>query len=352
MVNEEITIDGSHGEGGGQIVRSSMALAVVTGKALRIDNIRSGRAKPGLKRQHLTAVRAAREICDGVLSGDQLESRFLHFEPGIIRPGEYRFSVGSAGSAMLVLQTVLPPLLTATGPSQLVLEGGTHNNWAPPFDFLKKTYLPLIERMGPRVEIVIEEHGFYPAGGGRVRVCITPSPALTGFELVDSGRRTAQRLRALVANLPDNIGQREVRRAARKLNWRLDNIAVESVRSPGPGNVVLAEIEHPEFTEVFMSVGRRGVPAEKVADDLVRSVRTYQKCGAPVGEFLADQILLPLGLSAAQDSNCQVRRGGVFRTGPLSLHATTHIELLQKFLDVQIQVENSNSGTLCSVTPA
>src|SRR5262245_17441877 len=180
-------IDGSHGEGGGQIVRTSLALAIVTGRSVAIDNIRAGRKEPGLKRQHLTAVNAAAEICGGRVTGAAVGSRAVTLEPGPVRPGNYRFNVGSAGSATLVLQTVLPALLIADGPSSLMLEGGTHNPWSPPFDFLQRVYLPLVERMGPRVIARLERPGFYPKGGGRFLVSVQPSAVLRGFDLLERG---------------------------------------------------------------------------------------------------------------------------------------------------------------------
>ena len=170
----QIMIDGSMGEGGGQVLRTALALSVVTQKPFAVERIRAGRKKPGLMRQHRTAVDAATTICGARVDGGELGSQRLTFEPGRVRSGEYKFSVGTAGSACLVLQTVLPPLLTADGPSRLVLEGGTHNPWAPPFDFLKKAFLPLLHKMGARVSTKIERHGFYPAGGGRFCVDIEP----------------------------------------------------------------------------------------------------------------------------------------------------------------------------------
>lgn len=333
------------------MVRSSMALATVTARPLRLENIRAGRSKPGLKRQHLAAVRAACEICDGELTGDQLESREIGFVPGRVRAGEYQFRISTAGSATLVLQTVIPPLLIADGPSTLVLEGGTHNQWAPPYEFLAMTWAPLINRMGPKVTLTLEQHGFYPAGGGRMRVHITPSPALAGFDLMEAGKIVDRRLHAVVANLPEHVAERELRQATRKLNWSKVSARSDSVASKGPGNVVMAELEYQNLTEVFTAVGRRGVSAEKVADELVRSVRKYEKQKVPVGENLADQILLPLGLSAAQPAACGVQRGGSFRTGPLSLHATTHIELLQRFLDIDVEVIEDDGAVCCRVSP-
>src|SRR5262245_60443308 len=171
-------IDGSQGEGGGQILRTALALSLVTGAPFRVEKIRAGRQKPGLLRQHLTAVTAAVEIGGAAVEGATLGSRELSFRPGSVRPGAYRFAVGTAGSAALVLQTVLPALLTATGPSTVVVEGGTHNPHAPPFDFLALAFLPLLARMGARAQATLDRPGFYPAGGGQLTVEITPAPAL------------------------------------------------------------------------------------------------------------------------------------------------------------------------------
>ena len=168
-----IEIDGSQGEGGGQILRTALALALVTGKPFRITNIRAGRKKPGLLRQHLTAIQAAMAVGGAAAEGATIGSRDLVFHPGAITPGTYRFAVGTAGSTTLVLQTILPALLCAGGESMLTLEGGTHNPFAPPFDFLQTTFLPQVNRLGPKVEAVLERPGFYPAGGGRFRVSPT-----------------------------------------------------------------------------------------------------------------------------------------------------------------------------------
>jgi RNA 3'-terminal phosphate cyclase (ATP) len=162
-----ITIDGSYGEGGGQILRTSLALSLVTGKPFSINNIRAGRKKPGLMRQHLTAVNAAAEIGSAAIKGNRIGSQEFTFEPEMIKPGNFHFAIGSAGSCTLVFQTILPALIIAGGPSEIILEGGTHNPFAPPFDFLAKAFLPVINRMGPKVDAVLEKPGFYPAGGGR-----------------------------------------------------------------------------------------------------------------------------------------------------------------------------------------
>jgi RNA 3'-terminal phosphate cyclase (ATP) len=257
-----IAIDGSLGEGGGQILRTSLALSLVTGKAFRMERIRAGRDKPGLQRQHLTAVRAAAEVGHAEVEGAELGSGELNFAPRGVAPGDYRFDVGTAGSVTLVLQTVLPALLVASAPSQLRLEGGTHNIFAPPFDFLAKAFLPLVGRMGPRVEAVLEQHGFYPRGGGAVSVAIHPQPKLRPIKLLERGRVIRRLARAIVSRLPRHIAEREVETARRGLSWPADAVAVEEVESPGPGNVLLVEVDSEHVTEVFSGFGRLGVPAE------------------------------------------------------------------------------------------
>ncbi len=192
-----ITIDGSQGEGGGQVLRTSLGLSLVTGKAFRIEKIRAGREKPGLLRQHLTAVRAAAQVGGAKVSGDEIGSRTLAFEPEQVRGGEYEFAVGTAGSATLVLQTVLPALIVAGGPSRLTLKGGTHNPWSPPFDFLQKAFLPLLERMGAKVTAELIRPGFYPAGGGEFTVEIQPVPGgrLQPLDLLERGETVSRRHR-------------------------------------------------------------------------------------------------------------------------------------------------------------
>ncbi|MBN1854532.1 MAG: RNA 3'-phosphate cyclase, partial [Pirellulales bacterium] len=244
MSTDQITIDGSFGEGGGQIVRSSVSLSVVTGQSLRIYNIRAGRRSPGLKRQHIAAVKAAAEICGATVHGASLGSSQLDFEPSGVHGGEYDFAVGSAGSATLVLQTVLPALLTADTPSIIRLSGGTHNAWAPPFDFLERVYLPLVNRMGPNIQVSLGRPGFYPAGGGRFTVIVKPSRQLNGFDLAERGQITGRSVRALVAELPRHIGERECDTILRKFGWpRSCGTVTEVIDSTGPGNCVMIEIQ-------------------------------------------------------------------------------------------------------------
>jgi RNA 3'-terminal phosphate cyclase (ATP) len=340
---ELIEIDGSRGEGGGQIVRSSLALAAVTGRPVRIDKIRAGREKPGLMRQHLTAASAVAEICSGKLEGAHVGARSITFYPGAVRPGDYTFSVGTAGSATLVLQTVLPALLTASGQSRLVIEGGTHNPWAPPFDFLAKAYLPLVNRMGPRVESRLERYGFYPAGGGRMEVTVEPSRSLRGFDLTDRGDVVGRTGLAVVSNLSLSIAERERNTLLSRLAWSLDRVEAREVEAPGPGNCVCVEISSEHVTEVFSGFGRVGVSAEAVAAATAQEVCDYLASGAAVGPYLADQLLLPLGLSAFH-SLPGVPAGGTFSTVPLTRHSLAHWELLEHILGIVVEQRKEDDG--------
>jgi RNA 3'-terminal phosphate cyclase (ATP) len=323
-----LTVDGSFGEGGGQILRSSLALSMVTGRPFRIENIRAGREKPGLMRQHLTAVTAAAQVCGAEIIGASIGSMQVEFRPGSVCPGDYLFSVGTAGSTTLVCQTVLPALLVASGPSSLVFEGGTHNPHAPPFDFLARAYLPLIQRMGPRVTARIERPGFYPAGGGRWLLSVEPTAALAGFELTQRGQITGRRARVLISNLPAHIAERELSVLRKKTGWEEDCFHLEPVPDPaGPGNAVLVEIEAEHVTEVFSGIGEVHRPAESVATGTLRSYQAWLRAGVPVGEYLADQLMLPLAIAGT----------GRYLTTPLTPHSTTHIELIRRFLDVDVR---------------
>jgi RNA 3'-terminal phosphate cyclase (ATP) len=323
-----LMIDGSFGEGGGQILRSALGLAMVTGQAVRIEKIRAERERPGLMRQHLTAVQAAVAISGARVSGNKIGSTELTFEPGAVRAGKYSFAVGTAGSATLVLQTVLPALILGTGSSELTLQGGTHNPWSPPFDFLQKSFLPVLQRLGPGISVQLNRPGFYPAGGGEFDVSIQPVKQLKPLELLERGEIKNQKATAIVARLPEKIAERELKVVRENLGWPEEWLAVEKIEnSLGPGNVIFIEIESQHVTEVFTGFGQQHVPAETVAKNVLQQVRGYLAAGVPVGEYLADQLLVPMALA-----------GGRFRTVEPSRHTQTNIELIKQFLDVEIMV--------------
>lgn len=330
-----IVIDGSQGEGGGQILRSSLALSLVTGQSCRIEQIRAGRRTPGLLRQHLTATLAAAEIGGAEARGAEIGSSELTFIPGRTRAGDYSFAVGTAGSTSLILQTLLPALMLADQPSSIAIEGGTHNPLAPPYDFLSRAFLPLLSRIGPRVSSELVRYGFYPAGGGRVIYRIEPAAKLERLDLPVRGEIRARQARAIVANLASHIAARELKVIARRLSWKEEWMKAEEVKdSRGPGNVVVIEIESEHVTEVFTGFGERGVTAEAVAAAAVDEAREYLAAGAAVGSHLADQLLLPLALAG----------GGSFTTVAPSRHTTTNIDIIRRFLGVSMTTTKIGDG--------
>lgn len=324
-----IEIDGSVGEGGGQIVRSSLALSIITGKPFQIMRVRANRQKPGLLNQHLTALHAAVEISGAQTSGVRLGSSSFLFSPGRLRAGNFRFDIGTAGSTTLVFQTILPALMSADEPSTILLEGGTHNPMAPPFEFMKDTFLPLLTRMGVEVSAKLLAYGFYPQGGGSLEFQIRPEKQLKPLHLAEKGRVKSVNARALVVRLPEEIGYRELRVLKSKLS-RLDNKQVIEVKEGrSPGNVVIVQIDNKELVETVTSIGGRGVKAEIVAEKAVAEANPYLASAAAVGEHLADQLLIPMALAGE----------GSYLTSVLSRHTTTNIGVIRQFLNVEITTE-------------
>ncbi len=323
-----ITIDGSYGEGGGQILRTSLALSLITREPFNITHIRAKRRKPGLMRQHLTAVQAASAIGKARVEGLELGSTNLTFVPEQLKGGKYRFSIGTAGSTTLILQTVLPALLLADQPSQLTLEGGTHNPLAPPYHFIEKAFLPLMRRMGAEITMELERPGFYPAGGGVFHVTIQPCKDLKGLELMERGEVKQRSVLGLLSQLPFHIIEREFQELKRRLNWEKDCFKPLMCESKGPGNVLIAELVCENVTEVFTTFGEKNKRAETVASSLVKMIRRYLSSEAALGEYLADQILLPMVLAGK----------GAFTTLKPSGHTLTNIHVIRKFLSVSIDL--------------
>ena len=335
-----IEIDGSQGEGGGQILRSSLSLAICTQQPFRIRNIRARREKPGLMRQHLTAVRAAAQICDASVEGDAVGSRELTFRPGPLEPGDYSFAIGTAGSCTLVLQTVLPPLLTAKTASTVRISGGTHNKGAPPFDFLQRAFLPLLRRMGADIELMLDRYGFYPRGGGEIRMTITPGTQLSQLDLKQRGELIRAYAEAYVAALPIEIAQRELAVIGDRLKWSHEQLLMRGLpNDQGPGNAVTITLEHAHVTEVFTGFGERGLRAEAVAETAAMEAREYSASSAPVGEHLADQLLLLMAIGA----------GGLFITTRVTDHLTSNALVIERFTNRSVQVSQRDEGPIIEV---
>jgi RNA 3'-terminal phosphate cyclase (ATP) len=331
-----IQIDGSQGEGGGQILRTALALSLCTGESFRMTRIRAGRKKPGLLRQHLTAVKAAEQVGNATVSGAELGSGELTFKPEVVLPGNYQFAVGTAGSATLVLQTVLPALLTAGAASKLICQGGTHNPFAPPFDFLDRCFAPQLRKMGADLELKLETPGFYPAGGGVFSAKILPTVKLKPLSLLEHGAIKSRRVHIYLANLPEEIAKREA--ALLVKYFAPDEILppyLDFPNSPGPGNVILLEKIHEHVTEIVTSFGEKGVPVETVVRHALEAYNAHQASGAVVGEYLADQLMIPLALAGS----------GEFICGHPSKHARTNGETIEQFLDVGIDFRKETETT-------
>ena len=362
-----IHVDGSHGEGGGQILRTSLSLSAITGQPLRIERIRAGRRQPGLRPQHVTAARATAAICGARLQGDAIGSQTLLFQPQHApRAGRYEFDVreaaqgGSAGSVTLIFQTLLLPLALAEGTSELILHGGTHVAWSPPFHYLQHVYLPAIARLGIETEVELVQWGFYPQGGGQIKATIrgygigergeglgddrtSPNPhPLTPFTLTERGALTRHWGLSATSKLPEHIRKRMRERALERLRPVGVRAEIEllDAPSPGPGAGIFLFAEYEgaagePVTAGFSGFGRRGKRAEAVADEAAEAFLAYHRSDAPVDPHLADQLILPLALSGCP---------ATFRASEITRHLLTNVWVVRQFLAVQVTVEGKEGA--------
>ncbi|MHC4387970.1 MAG: RNA 3'-terminal phosphate cyclase [Planctomycetota bacterium] len=340
---EKVLIDGSTGEGGGQILRTSLALSCITGRSLHIENIRAARRNPGLAKQHLSCVHAACQICSAKCRGAALGSQVLDFEPGIVRSGDFNFDIGSAGSASLVIQTLLPPLFLADKPSSVTVTGGTHNPLAPPFDFLSETFLPAIAPGGFHSHCRITKHGFFPAGGGKLTFNVEPWHRNTNktIDLCQSSRQPKISARIYIARLPSHIAQRQ-RKLLLQSKLNVEDVEhIEVTDSDGPGNCVMIRLRAANRTTVFTAFGMRGKPSQKVVAEVVGLTREFLAGGARVDRFLADQLLIYMAVSKA----------GTYTTNELSKHLQTNMDVIKKFLPVEFSIEPCKSVYRISCHP-
>lgn len=337
-----VVIDGSHGEGGGQVLRTCLSLAAITGQPVRIEQIRAGRRKPGLQPQHLTSVRAAAKICDADVEGDRLDSQSLSFVPrSAAKAGTYTFDVslaakgGSAGAVSLIFQTVLLPLALAEGTSHLTLVGGTHVAWSPPFDYLKRVYLPTLARMGITAKINLEKWGWYPLGGGIVKATVEGAAGgqgLSGLDLAQRGK--IQRVRGLSAssNLPKHIRGRQAGTVLQILRSAGLNPRVDEIDAPskGQGTAVFLWAECDNALAGFTALGERGKPAEQVAGEAARDLLAFLHSQAALDRHLADQLVPPLALAGGSSH---------LTTEMVTQHLLTVAWVVNQFLPGRVRVE-------------
>jgi RNA 3'-phosphate cyclase len=341
-----VQIDGALGEGGGQVLRSALALSILTGTPMRITNIRGRRPKPGLMAQHLKAVEAAAAVSQAHVAGAELGSQTLLFEPRAIRHGDFRFDIGTAGATSLVLQTVAVPLSAAGQASSLTITGGTHVPWSPCFDYLQLHWLPYMQQIGFKIDLALEVAGFYPRGGGRVRATIRPANTLSALHLTQRGK--LQRISGIsgVSNLHVSIAERQRAQALRRLTGRCGDIGIDLARMPArsPGTVLLLLAEFEGSRCCYAALGARGKPAERVADEAVDALEEFLATDAAIDQYLADQLILPLACAGAVSE---------LRTAKITQHLVTNAAIVRMFLpvDIAIQGEIGTSG-LIRITPA
>lgn len=335
---ETIFIDGSVGEGGGQILRTSLTLSCITGKCLHIENIRSARRNPGLARQHVCCVQAACQICDGKSKGVEQGSKVLDFHPRVVRSGEFCLDIGSAGSASLVIQTILPALFLADKSSVVTATGGTHNPLAPPFDFLSETFLPAIASAGFQSDCKLLRHGFFPAGGGKMTFNIRPRQKSASdrhevINLCQTSREFQINARIYTGKLPSHIAQRQEKLLLQS-GLNIQNVEhIEVTDSDGPGNAVCIRLCGYNRTTVFTAFGMRGRRSEEVIGEVVNMVKNFVQSGAAVDRFLADQLLIYMAIA----------NGGCYTTDLISTHTETNMEVIKKFMPVGFVTEQQGS---------
>ena len=327
-----IEIDGAHGEGGGQLVRNAAALAAVTGKPVRVTNIRAKRPNPGLAAQHVVALKAVSAVANAQIEGLQLGSRQIVVRPGTLAGGKHRFDVGTAGSVTLVLQACLPPALLAPAPTELYLIGGTDVKWSPPLDYFRFVFLPLLERMGGHVEVEVLKRGYYPRGGGEIRVKVTPTSGLRPLAVEPPGVLRRVRGIAHAANLPEHVPQRMKQSAARRFvaiaEAKIQEQVLGAEAGVGPGGALVLWTEHENTVLGASALAERGTPAEDVgqsaADELVSDLKAH----ASLDVHASDQVLI-YGALARGESRFSARE--------VTGHALTTMWLLEAFLAVKFE---------------
>jgi RNA 3'-terminal phosphate cyclase (ATP) len=332
-----IEIDGSEGEGGGQILRSALALSILTARPFKLVNIRANRSKPGLQPQHLMCVRAASAISGANYKGGSVGSAVLYFEPGATKSGHYTFSIGTAGATSLVLHTVYLPLaLRGTAPSEIIVTGGTHNQHAPCFHFLETTWAAYMNRLGIQVEVEMTRPGFYPRGGGEIRAVVHPCTRINNLSLLECPELTTAGGFSAFAGLPESVGKRQARRLSVRLKSEgvESHIPTEEWQAANPGSVAAVIFRQAPVPPLFFGLGERGKPAESVADDAADEAITFRDAKCPVDPHSADQLLLPLAFSEGASE---------FKTSEITRHLTTNIETVRKFVDRDIRIEHGDA---------
>ncbi len=341
-----IEIDGSQGEGGGQILRSALALSIVTGKAMRIHRIRARRSKPGLRAQHLKSLEAAAHISAAIVDGAHLDSTNITFEPAALHPGNYRFEIGTAGATSLVLQTIYLPLSFADRPSKLSIIGGTHVRWSPCYQYLDWQWAHYLTRCGYRLDLSLERAGFFPQGGGCLQASIHPVGEISSLRLMERGDLRDIRGVSIACNLPQHVSERQRKQALGRLKTLGCGVEIEidTMSAFNKGSILCLLAEFENGRACYFGLGERGLPAERVADHAVDQLLAFIESDGCVDQYLADQLLLPLAFAEGASE---------FRTSQISQHLLTNANVICAFTSAKIELlgEVGESGTVI-VEPA
>ena len=326
-----VAIDGSVGEGGGQVLRSALTLSMMTGQALEIFNIRAKRSTPGLRPQHLQSVQAAQKVSQAQVEGIKIGSTRLTFKPGALKAGRYHFDIGTAGSTSLVLQTILLPLTWAARNSSVTITGGTHVPWSPCFHYLDWQWIPYLQQMGIKADLVLELAGFYPQGGGRIQAKIQSSRTIRPLTLLERGHLRQVRGISATANLPREIAKRQRQRVVSQLGSRypLNDIRIVQFPSRFKGTMILLMADFESGQACYFGLGAPGKRAEVVADDAIQAMAAFLETKGVIDQYLADQLLLPMAFADGSS---------IFRTSKVTQHLLTNAEIIREFLPVTIQV--------------
>jgi RNA 3'-terminal phosphate cyclase (ATP) len=340
MSDSLIELDGSEGEGGGQILRSALALSILTRRPFKLINIRARRSQPGLRPQHLMCVRAAGTIGGANYKGASVGSAVLYFEPGEVKAGSYTFTIGTAGATSLVLHTVYLPLMLRGGASsEITITGGTHNEHAPCYHFLETTWAAYLRKLGLAIDLEMVRPGFYPRGGGEIKATLHPATTVRGLNLTTCPELTTAGGFSAVAGLPEKIARTQARRLATKLKGEgvESHIPLEEWDAACPGTVAAVVFRQAPVPPLFFGLGERGKPAEAVADEAAEQAIAFRDSGAPVDPHSADQLILPLVFSPDASA---------FRTSEVTRHLTTNIDTVRKFVDRNISLDETGTVSI------
>jgi RNA 3'-terminal phosphate cyclase (ATP) len=346
MVSEEVLfIDGSYGEGGGQILRSALSLSILLRKPFRMINIRAGRDKPGLQRQHLTAVQACAQVSDAEVKQAELGSSQIEFHPDGLKFGDLKFDTGTAASTTLILQSLVPALSFGKQPTLIEITGGTNNPMAPSVLYFQNVFLPMVGRLGIKMDLEVGRYGWYPKGGGILRSRIEPITGLNPLRIADKGKLIKLWGTALISNLPPHIAEREKKQCLKNIfdmglhtDPKIDIVQAPSI---GQGTELFLCAEYEHSTAGFSSLGEIGKPAEKLADEVCSELHKFHESRAGIDPRLADQLLIYLALAKEKSE---------FTTSQVTNHLITNAWLIKQFLqDASITIEG-NKGEKGKVT--